>query len=95
MKIDEKDLEVINKMQKKHKFLKGLTTDEIVDLYLARCEHCEELCFDVDLVTVPNWKGKVYRVCESCSSELLEEEPDKGSEYLEAIQDDIRAKVGY
>ena len=95
MKITEKDLEVITKMQKKHKFLKGLTTDEIVDLYLKRCEHCEELCFGVDLVPVPNFKGEVYKVCESCSSELLEETPDKESEYLESLQDDIRAEVGY
>ena len=95
MKITEKDLEVITKMQKIHKFLKGLTTDEIVDLFLARCEHCEEICFATDLVPVSNWKGEVYKVCESCSSELLEQEPDKESEYLESIQDDIRAEVCY
>ena len=64
-------------MKKKYKFLKGLTTDEIVDLYLARCEHCGESCFATDLVPVPNFKGEVYKGCESCSSELLEEEPDK------------------
>ena len=93
MKITEKDLEKITKMKKKYKFLKGMTTDEIVDLFLARCENCEEICFASDLVPVPNWKGEVYRVCESCSSELLEEEPNKESEYLEAIQDDTRAGI--
>ena len=87
MKITEKDLEVITKMQKKYKFLKGLTTDEIVDLYLARCEHCEELCFGVDLVPVPNFKGEVYRVCESCSSELLEGNPNVDDRYLQYLED--------
>ena len=95
MKITEKDLEKITKMKKKHKFLKGMTTDEIVDLFLARCEHCGKICFASDLVPVPNFKGEVYKVCESCSSELLEEEPNKESEYLESMQDDIRVEVGY
>lgn len=95
MKITEKDLEIITKMQKEHKFLKGLTTDEIVDLYLSRCEHCEELCFEVDLLPVPNWKGEVYKVCEKCCKELLEETPDKEGEYLEALQDDIRMEIEY
>lgn len=95
MKITEKDLEKITKMKKKYRFLKGMTTDEIVDMFLSRCEHCEEICFASDLVPVPNFKGEVYKVCESCSSELLEEEPDKESEYLESIQDDIRAEAGY
>ena len=87
MKITEKDLEKITKMQKKHKFLKGLTTDEIVDLYLGRCENCEELCFGVDLVPVPNFKGEVYKVCESCSSELLEETPSVDERYLQYLED--------
>ena len=72
MKITEKDLEKITKMKKKYKFLKGMTTDEIVDLFLARCEHCEELCFATDLVPVPNFKGIVHRVCEECSKEILD-----------------------
>ena len=87
MKITEKDLEVITKMQKKYKFLKGLTTNEIVDLFLARCEHCEEICFASDLVPVPNWKGEVYKVCESCSSELLENNPNVDDEYLQYLED--------
>ena len=87
MKITEKDLETITKMQKKYKFLKGLTTDEIVDLFLSRCEHCEEICFASDLVPVPNWKGEVYKVCESCSSELLENNPNVDDEYLQYLED--------
>ena len=95
MKIDEKDLGTITKIQKKYKSLKNITTEEIVNTFLSKCENCEELCFTVDLLPVPNWKGIVYKVCENCSKELLEEEPDKESEYLEALQDDIRVEVGY
>ena len=90
MKITEKDLEKITKMKKKYRFLKGMTTDKIVDLFLSRCEHCEEICFATDLVPVPNFKGEVFKVCENCSSELLEEEPsvdDKYSQYLEDRQE--------
>lgn len=87
MKITEKDLEKITKMKKKYKFLKGMTTNEIVDLFLARCEHCEEICFASDLVPVPNWKGEVYKVCESCSSELLENNPNVDDEYLQYLED--------
>jgi hypothetical protein len=87
MKITEKDLETITKMQKKHKFLKGLTTDEIVDLFLARCEHCEEICFASDLIPIPNFKGKIYKVCESCSSELLLENPSVDDKYLQYLED--------
>ena len=87
MKITEKDLEKITKMKKKYKFLKGMTTDEIVDLFLARCEHCEEICFASDLVPVPNWKGEVYKVCESCSSELLELEHSVDDKYLQYLED--------
>lgn len=87
MKITEKDLETITKMKKKHKFLKGMTTDEIVDLFLSRCEHCEEICFASDLVPVPNFKGEVYKVCESCSSELLGLEYSFDDEYLQYLED--------
>ena len=74
MKITEKDLEKINGLQKKYKSLKDITTEEIVNTYLSRCENCRELCFTVDLLPVPNWKGIVYKVCENCSKELLEED---------------------
>lgn len=91
MKITEKDLEKITKMKKKYRFLKGMTTDEIVDLFLARCEHCEEICFASDLVPVSNFKGEVYKVCESCSSELLEPEYSADDKYLQYLED--RQKV--
>jgi hypothetical protein len=91
MKITEKDLEKITKMKKKYKFLKGMTTNEIVDLFLSRCEHCEEICFASDLTPVPNWKGEVYRVCESCSGELLQENPSVDDRYLQYLED--RQKV--
>lgn len=87
MKITEKDLEKITKMKKKYRFLKGMTTDEIVDLFLSRCEHCEEICFASDLVPVPNFKGEVYKVCESCSSELLGLEYSFDDEYLQYLED--------
>lgn len=87
MKITEKDLEVITKMQKKYKFLKGMTIDEIVDLFLARCEHCEEICFASDLVPIPNFKGEVHKVCESCSKELIENNPNVDDEYLQYLED--------
>ena len=87
MKITEKDLEKITKMKKKYRYLKGMTTDEIVDLFLSRCEHCEEICFASDLVLVPNFKGEVYKVCESCSSELLENNPNVDDEYLQYLED--------
>jgi hypothetical protein len=87
MKITEKDLEKIAKMKKKYKFLKGMSTDEIVDLFLARCEHCEEICFASDLIPVPNFKGEVYKVCESCSSELLEQESSIDDKYLQYLED--------
>ena len=87
MKITEKDLEKITKMKKKYKFLKGMTTDEIVDLFLTRCEHCEEICFASDLAPVPNFKGEVYRVCESCSSDLLQENPNVDDRYLQYLED--------
>lgn len=87
MKITEKDLEKITKMKKKYKFLKGMTTDEIVDLFLARCEHCEEICFASDLVPVPNFKGEVYKVCENCSSELLQENASADNRYLQYLED--------
>ena len=87
MKITEKDLEKITKMKKKYRFLKGMTTDEIVDLFLSRCEHCEEICFASDLVPVPNFKGEVYKVCESCSSELLEENASADDRYLQYLED--------
>lgn len=87
MKITEKDLEKITKIKKKYKFLKGMTTDEIVDLFLARCEHCEEIYFASDLIPVPNFKGEVYKVCESCSSELLQENPSVDDKYLQYLED--------
>ena len=87
MKITEKDLKKITKIKKKYKFLKEITIDEIVDLYLARCEYCEELCFASDLVPVPNFKGEVYKVCESCSSELLENNPNVDDKYLQYLED--------
>jgi hypothetical protein len=87
MKITKKDLEVITKMQKKYKFLKGMTTEQIVDLFLARCEHCEEICFASDLVPIPNFKGEVYKVCESCSKELIENNPNIDDEYLQYLED--------
>lgn len=87
MKITEKDLEKITKMQKKYKFLKGMTTEQIVDLFLARCEHCEEICFASDLVPIPNFKGEVYKVCESCSKELIENNPNIDDEYLQYLED--------
>lgn len=87
MKITEKDLEVITKIQKKYKFLKGMTTEQIVDLFLARCEHCEEICFASDLVPIPNFKGEVYKVCESCSKELIENNPNVDDEYLQYLED--------
>lgn len=87
MKITKKDLEVINKMQKKYKFLKGMTTEQIVDLFLARCEHCEEICFVSDLVPIPNFKGEVHKVCEKCSKELLENNPNVDDEYLQYLED--------
>ena len=87
MKITEKDLEKITKMKKKYRFLKGMTTDEIVDLFLARCEHCEEICFATDLVPITNFKGEVFKVCENCSSELLEENPSVDDRYLQYLED--------
>ena len=87
MKVTKKDLEVITKMQKKYKFLKGMTTEQIVDLFLARCEHCEEICFASDLVPIPNFKGEVYKVCESCSKELIENNPNVDDEYLQYLED--------
>lgn len=87
MKITEKDLEKIAKMKRKYKFLKGMTTDEIADLFLSRCEHCEEICFASDLIPVPNFKGEVYKVCESCSSELLEQESSIDDKYLQYLED--------
>ena len=74
-------------MQKKYKFLKGMTTEQIVDLFLARCEHCEEICFASDLVPIPNFKGEVYKVCESCSKELIENNPNVDDEYLQYLED--------
>lgn len=73
MKINENDLETINILKKKHKFLKSLSVEEIVDLYLSRCEHCNSLCFGVDLIPLMNYKGKVGKLCPSCHSELLTE----------------------
>ena len=87
MKITKKDLEVINKMQKKYKFLKGMTAEQIVDLFLARCEHCGEICFASDLVPIPNFKGEVHKVCEKCSKELLENNPNVDDEYLQYLED--------
>lgn len=87
MEINEKDLEKIKKMKKKYKFLKGMKTDEIIELFLSRCVHCEEICFASDLIPVPNFKGEVYKVCESCSSELLGLEYSFDDEYLQYLED--------
>lgn len=72
MRLNEKDLEVITKLQKKHKFLKGLTTDEIVNQYLDRCENCLEICFRSDLVPIVNYIGEVHKCCEKCQKEVLD-----------------------
>lgn len=87
MEITEKDLENIKKMKKKYKFLEGMKTDEIIDMFLSRCEHCGELCFASDLIPIPNFKGEVYKVCENCSSELLEQECSVDDKYLQYLED--------
>lgn len=88
MRITEKDLETITKLQKKHKFLKGLTTNEIVDLYLGRCEYCLEVCFGVDLVPVTNYKGEVHKCCEKCQKQVLDDMFYSKEDYeLQRIED--------
>lgn len=86
MRIDEKDLVQILKIKKTYK-LKG-TTDEIVSNYLSRCENCEKICFYDELKPIPNFKGEVYKCCEECQEEILQEtysfnEEDGFLQYLE------------
>lgn len=88
MKLNEKDLEKITQMQKKHKFLKGFTTDEIVDLYLSRCENCLEVCFSVDLVPMVNYKGDTIKCCETCQKQVLDNMFYSNEDYeLQQIED--------
>lgn len=71
MRIDSKGLEKINGLQKKYKNVKSLTTEEFVNTYIGRCENCLEVCFVDDLKPIMNYKGKVYKCCETCQKELL------------------------
>lgn len=87
MKITEKDLEKITKMQNKYKFLKGLTTDEIINNYLTRCERCDEICFYDELKPLPNFKGEVYQCCEECQKEILEENREQDWDFEDYMAD--------
>lgn len=87
MRITTKDLIKINELKRKYK-LKG-TTDEIINNYLGRCEHCEEICFHEELKPIPNFKGDVYQCCEKCQKELLEENREQDwsfENYLADVQ---------
>ena len=73
MNLSEEDKEKIKKMRKKHKFLKGFTEEEVLDLFLDRCENCFEVCFSNNLVPIVNFIGQVHKCCEKCQKTVLDD----------------------
>lgn len=82
----------IQELIKKHKFLKGFSKKELFEMFLSRCECCDEICFTQDLIPTVNYKGDTYKVCENCNKDILEksfikDDNDKYYQYLEDKQE--------
>lgn len=73
MEITEKDLVKLRCLKQKYKNLKKISDEDFEKIYLARCESCLEVCFEDELKPIMNFKGDVYKCCEECQKELLNE----------------------
>ena len=94
MNLSEEDKEKIKKMRKKHRFLKGFTEEEILELFLSRCENCFELCFSDDLSPIMNLVGEVYKCCEMCTKTVLDNISYSKEDYeLQYIEDSYYEKL--
>ena len=94
MNISEKDRVFIKNLRKKHRFLKGISENDIVELFLDRCESCFELCFSDELVPIMNFIGTVYKCCEKCQKTVLDDMFYSREDYeLQYIEDHYYEKL--
>lgn len=94
MKISEEDRSFIKKLKKKHRFLKGFSEKEVLEMFLSRCENCFKLCFSDDLAPIMNFIGKVYKCCETCQKTILNDMYCSKEDYeLQYIEDSYYEKL--